>query len=122
MRAAEAVPPGFAVTVRVALSGPGAAGVSTTPIMQVAFMASVAPAQLLVMILKSVGVAMAVDRAPVVEPPVFLTVKVCAALVVMGRSGVKVAVAGVMVSAPGVAPAPARAAVTVPPGVAVTAS
>jgi hypothetical protein len=123
--ASVGLPPGFPLTVRVAIFDPGGAtGVITTVSVHVPAAASVFPLQVSVtaVIANSVEPVMAVASVPVTAPPLFVTVKVCPALGVPCATGPKGWGAGVIARVAAVTAVPARVAETEFPGLAVRVS
>src|SRR5262249_20195996 len=123
---AVGLPPGFALTVRVAVFMPGGAtGVHTTDSVHVPPVISVFPlhVSVLVVIANSVEPLMAVVIVPVVAPPMFVTVNVCAGAGVLPICTVPYdGAVGVMVSEAAVTAVPPSATDTGPPGEAFSVS
>jgi len=116
------VPPGLAVAVNDTFClAPTEAGVKRTPTMQLAPAPKVAGQSLDEMVKFALSDTLT-PRVPVDEPPVFITVNVCAALIPPRVTEPNVAVVGDSMSNPGVSPDPLSPAVALPPGVALTMS
>src|SRR5882757_8937313 len=111
----DAVPPGAAVTDKVALFCPALVGENVTVIVQFAAAANVIPLHPSVVMAISVESEIVVASAPVTAPPVLVTVKVTGVPRCPNNTDAKLWFAGSIVSAPGMTPLPCRVAVTAPP-------
>src|SRR5262249_11711039 len=116
------MPPGVALTVRVAVRSPSADGVNCTLTVQVSFLASIRPLQPSELMAKSPGGAIETDTAPETTSPALVSWKEASALGTPTTTPPKSCDSGKSVRLAGASDAPESAAMAVPPGLPLTVS